>query len=84
MFHKSNNKNNNDVFLFFLLSIQCLRKHIGHAGSPHVALQMTFRAFSWETLTVQLFSLWTNCQTNSLFLQAKKTREENIDLKDLE
>lgn len=60
------------MFFFFLLSIQCLRKHIGHAGSPHVALQMTFRAFSWETLTVQLFSLWTNCQTNSLFLQAKK------------
>lgn len=45
------------MFFFFLLSIQCLRKHIGHAGSPHVALQMTFRAFSWETLTVQLFSL---------------------------
>lgn len=69
------------MFFFFLLSILCLRKHIWHAGRPHVALQITFRAFSWEC---SYFHFGQTVRQTLYFCRQRKKREENIDLKDLE
>lgn len=79
MFHKSNNKNNNDVFLFFTVHSVSEKAHRTCRQSTCSTANDISSIFLGDVNSAVIFTL------NKLFISAgKEKKQENIDLKDLE